>query len=511
MSASEGREGLLYGLVAYGLWGFFPVYWKQLSDVPAIQILAYRMVLSLVFIIALLLLLRRTAWIKAVARDGKTIALYFLAAVFLTFNWGTYIWAVNAGYIVETSLGYFINPLINVVLGAFFLAERPRKGQWFAIAVAACGVLFLTVQYGQPPWIALLLAMSFACYGLIKKKAKLEALEGLSLETALVFPPALGFLIYCHVQGVGALGQVSAWETTLLLGSGIATATPLIFFAQYRARRYVLARTRWRGIRFGLEPGVAGFVWRSLLHWGLTVLTAGLYWPVKTYWLEKYRTDRTFYGDQRMHQGGSWRMLIKPMLHLYLSAALLAGTIGMLIATEDPRFAPLIFLAVPWFFFGLAAWKAGSFRALTNTKTIGEARLKASPRTGRIVGIYAGGWAAMGGIFIAAGIGVSILFGIIFAATGFALENIDEDGYLTTLGNLPAFVPILFGIITYFAIFIFWGVLKEVFITLPVAQHFAETTEIENPQALLDIKQRARDEFAEAEGFADALPLGDAF
>ncbi|EAQ13139.1 uncharacterized protein DUF898 [Maritimibacter alkaliphilus HTCC2654] len=287
--------------------------------------------------------------------------------------------------------------------------------------------------------------------------------------------------------------------------------TPLIFFAQYRARRYVLARTRWRGIRFGLEPGVAGFVWRSLLHWGLTVLTAGLYWPVKTYWLEKYRTDRTFYGEQRMHQGGSWRMLIKPMLHLYLSAALLAGTIGMLIATEDPRFAPLIFIAVPWFFFGLAAWKAGSFRALTNTKTIGEARLKASPRTGRIVGIYAGGWAAMGGIFIAAGIGVSILFGIIFAATGFALENIDEDGYLTTLGNLPAFVPILFGIITYFAIFIFWGVLKEVFITLPVAQHFAETTEIENPQALLGIKQRARDEFAEAEGFADALPLGDAF
>ena len=230
-SEREGRAGLLYGVIAHGLWGFFPVYWKQLSGVASSQILAYRMVLSLVFLIFLLVALRRVAWIKPILRDGKTIALYFLAAVFLTFNWGTYIWAVNAGYIVETSLGYFINPLINVVLGAFFLAERPRKGQWFAIAVAACGVLFLTVQYGQPPWIALLLAMSFACYGLIKKKAKLEALEGLSLETALVFPPALGFLIYCHVQGVGALGQVSAWETTLLLGSGIATATPLIFFA----------------------------------------------------------------------------------------------------------------------------------------------------------------------------------------------------------------------------------------------------------------------------------------
>ena len=117
----------------------------------------------------------------------------------------------------------------------------------------------------------------------------------------------------------------------------------------------------------------------------------------------------------------------------------------------------------------------------------------------------------MGGIFVGAAIGVSILFGIIFAATGFAVDTIGEDGYLTTLGNLPAFVPILFGIITYFAIFIFWGVLKEVFITLPVAQHFAETTEIVNPQSLLTVRQRARDEFAEAEGFADALPLGDAF
>lgn len=231
MSASEGREGLLYGLVAYGLWGFFPVYWKQLSDVPAIQILAYRMVLSLVFIIALLLLLRRTAWIKAVARDGKTIAQYFLAALFLAINWGVYIWAVNAGFVVETSLGYFINPLINVVFGALFLAERPRRGQWFSIIIAALGVLFLTVQYGQPPWIALTLAVTFAIYGLIKKTARLDSLEGLSLETALLFLPALAFLGYCHASGEGAMGQVSLSQTLLLLGSGVVTATPLIFFA----------------------------------------------------------------------------------------------------------------------------------------------------------------------------------------------------------------------------------------------------------------------------------------
>lgn len=287
--------------------------------------------------------------------------------------------------------------------------------------------------------------------------------------------------------------------------------TPLIFFAQYRARRYVLARTRWRGVRFGLEPGVAGFVWRSILHWGLTVITLGLYFPVMTYKLEKYRADRTFYGDQRVEQGGSWKMLIKPMMHLYLSVLLLIVTTIVVAVTEDPRFAPFYALAVPWFVFGLAHWKAASFKALTSSKSIGEATLKSEPRTGRIIGIYAGGWAAMGGIAFGAMIVAGIVFAGIAAATGFAVESIFEGATLEDLSRLPAFVPIAFGMVAYFGIFILWGVLKEVFISLPLTQHFAETLEIENPAALSGIRQRARDEFAEAEGFADALPLGDAF
>lgn len=289
MSTRESREGLLYGVVAYGLWGFFPVYWKQLLDVPAIQILAYRMVLSLVFVIGLLLLLRRTAWIKAAARDGKTIAQYFLTALFLAVNWGVYIWAVNSGYVVETSLGYFINPLINVVFGALFLAERPRKGQWFSIAFAACGVLFLTTQYGQPPWIALTLAVTFGIYGLIKKTAKLDSLEGLSLETALLFLPALAFLGYCHANGEGALGQVSTWQTVLLLGSGVVTATPLIFFAAALRRltlmtagilQYIAPTIQFLlGVFLYQEPfGTERFIGFLFIWVGLAMFTAESIW-----------------------------------------------------------------------------------------------------------------------------------------------------------------------------------------------------------------------------------------
>lgn len=287
--------------------------------------------------------------------------------------------------------------------------------------------------------------------------------------------------------------------------------TPMIFFAQYRARRYVLARTRWRGIRFGLEPGVAGFVGRSILHWGLTVLTLGLYWPVKTYWLEKYRADRTYYGDRRMHQGGSWKMLFRPMKHIYLSVIAMLVVGALVGALEDPRFAPGLVLAAGWFLYGMAAWKAGSFKALTETKTLGDVGLRTAPSAGRVLGIYAGGLAAMAGIFMLAMFPITIIFGLLLAATGGALEVADEAGYFGTLASLPLYFSILVGLVTYFAVFVFWGVLKETFISLPLAQHFAEVTEVVNPAGLTAIHQRARDEFAEAEGFADALPLGDAF
>lgn len=284
--------------------------------------------------------------------------------------------------------------------------------------------------------------------------------------------------------------------------------TPLIFFAQYRARRYVMARTRWRGIRFGLEPGVAGFVWRSMLHWGLTVATFGLYWPVKTYWLEKYRIDRTFYGDKRMHQGGRWFMLYGATKHIFIGIAIMGAVTLLLWWQEVPSIAPLGTVGFVWMLFGFAYYKANAFKRLMESRTLGETGFKSEPRAGRVFGIYAGGSSAISGIFLGALILFGIVAGLVLAAFGFAVEQWIEG---EDLRGIPPFIPILFGIALYFGVFIFYGVLKEVFITLPIAQHFAQVTEITNPHALNEVRQRDRDEFAEAEGFADALPLGDAF
>ena len=166
--------------------------------------------------------------------------LFTASALLLSVNWFVYIWGVNAGFIVETSLGYFINPLVSVLMGVFFLGEQLRKGQWLAIALAGVGVIYLTVRYGALPWIALTLATSFALYGLIRKTAPLGSLEGLSLETALMFIPALGYLVYLESLGTAAFGHVDGLTTGLLMFAGAATAVPLLFFAA-GARRTRLA------------------------------------------------------------------------------------------------------------------------------------------------------------------------------------------------------------------------------------------------------------------------------
>lgn len=231
MERDTTRAGLLYGLGAYIIWGFFPIYWKFLDHVDSLEILAHRMTWSLVFVVGVLALRKRAAWIRALLKRPKEIVLYGSASAILAVNWGLYIWAVNAGFIVETSLGYFINPLINVVFGALFLGERPRIVQWLAIGLAATGVGYLTLVYGQPPWIALVLAVSFATYGLLKKKGSLGAVEGLTVETALLFLPALGFLVFVETTGGGAFGHSDTTTHLLLAGSGVATALPLLFFA----------------------------------------------------------------------------------------------------------------------------------------------------------------------------------------------------------------------------------------------------------------------------------------
>lgn len=225
------NKGMLYAIGAYSLWGLFPLYWKALQHVPALEILSHRMTWSLGFVLLLLILRRRWDWLKTAVHTPRTILLFVASAMLLSVNWFVYIWGVNAGFIVETSLGYFINPLVSVLMGVFFLGEQLRRGQWLAIGLAALGVLYLTLRYGALPWIALTLATSFALYGLIRKTAPLGSLEGLSLETALMFFPALGYLVYLEVTGTAAFGHVDSLTTVLLGFAGVATAVPLLLFA----------------------------------------------------------------------------------------------------------------------------------------------------------------------------------------------------------------------------------------------------------------------------------------
>lgn len=222
------RNGVIFGVAAYALWGLFPLYWPLLEPAGDLEILAHRIVWSLAVV---LVLLGATGHLSAVrGLSLRTYGLLAAGALVITVNWGTYIWAVNSGHVVETSLGYFINPLITVLLGVVILGERLRRWQWIALGIATLAVLVLTVDYGRPPWIALTLAFSFGTYGLIKKKAAVGAVESLAVETAVLFLPAGGFLLILELNGSGTFGHAS-WDTNLLLaGAGVVTAVPLLFF-----------------------------------------------------------------------------------------------------------------------------------------------------------------------------------------------------------------------------------------------------------------------------------------
>lgn len=225
------NKGIFYGIGAYVSWGILPIYWKWLHNVPAGQVLAHRMLWSLVFFAFVLAYRKQWAWIIPAFRDTRTFFTFLATACIIAVNWFVYIWAINAGHIVEASLGYFINPLVSVLFGVVLLKERLRLWQWVSIAVAAGGVLYLTISYGVLPWISLALAFSFAIYGLIKKTTQVSALQGMSLETALFFVPALVYLAFQEHAGVGAIGHAS-WITSLLLAfTGVITAVPLLLFS----------------------------------------------------------------------------------------------------------------------------------------------------------------------------------------------------------------------------------------------------------------------------------------
>ncbi|MDQ0143567.1 EamA family transporter RarD [Cupriavidus necator] len=232
--------GILYALLAYVIWGLLPLYIKSLAGIAPVEILLHRMVWSLVFLGLILAWRRQWAWLGQVARDRRLLLSFAASAALLCGNWFLYIWAVSANRVVDASLGYFINPLFSVLLGVVFLHERLRRVQWLAIAVAAAGVAWLTVAAGQLPWIALGLAASFGGYGLLRKTGALGALEGLSLETLLLFPLAAAALGWLFATGEDSFTHAAPGTQWLLMLAGPVTAVPLLFFAA-GARRIPLS------------------------------------------------------------------------------------------------------------------------------------------------------------------------------------------------------------------------------------------------------------------------------
>jgi chloramphenicol-sensitive protein RarD len=225
---SQARTGFVAGVAAYLLWGLFPLYWPLLKPARPAEILAHRIVWSIVVVAAVLAATSGFRWARSLGR--RRTLLLALAAALITVNWGVYIYGVNSGHVVETSLGYFINPLVTVALAVTLLRERLRPAQWAAVATGALAVLVLAVDYGRPPYIALTLAFSFALYGFVKRQVGIDGAQSLAVETGFLFLPALGYLVFLGATGDGTFTSEGAGHAALLAGGGIATAIPLILF-----------------------------------------------------------------------------------------------------------------------------------------------------------------------------------------------------------------------------------------------------------------------------------------
>lgn len=234
------NHGVVYALAAYVIWGLFPLYFKALEQVPSLQILAHRMAWSLLFVALLLAALRRWSWMRLLREQPALLARFALSAMLLSGNWGIYIWAVNSNHVVDASLGYYINPLVNVALGSVLLHERLRGLQWVALAIAAMGVTVMAIEVGHVPWISLSLALTFDSYALLRKTAPLGALEGLAVETAVLFPLAIAYLFYLSALGMNAFATADPSTRWLLVAAGPITTIPLLLFAA-GARRMSMA------------------------------------------------------------------------------------------------------------------------------------------------------------------------------------------------------------------------------------------------------------------------------
>lgn len=285
------NKGILNGVIAYALWGFFPVYWKLLHDVPAPQLLGHRIGWSFLLLVAVILITRQWSNFRS-AVNARVLRVYFIAAILIGINWLLYVWAVNAGFIVETSLGYFINPLLSVLMGVLFLRERLRAAQWIPVILAAIGVAYLTIVYGRLPWIALSLAFSFGFYGLTKKLAPLGSLYGLTLETGILFLPAVIYLGITQANGTGAFLHSGVTADLLMIGAGVVTTIPLLLFAS-AAKQIPLSMI---GILQYLAPTIqlliGVFVYKeSFDHTRL--IGFGIVWlALVIFWVENYLSKR---------------------------------------------------------------------------------------------------------------------------------------------------------------------------------------------------------------------------
>lgn len=236
---SESVLGVIYAGAAFLIWGLAAVYWKELRSVPPLEIIAHRVAWSFLFLLPLIVLQHQWAEFVAILKKPQMLLILLLTAILVGTNWLIYVWAVNNNHLLQASLGYYINPLVNVVLGMVFLKERLRPSQIIAVLLATAGVLYLTVQYGQFPWIAISLAMSFGLYGLIRKVAPASSLVGLTVETLLLSLPAIGYLIYLDIKGTGSVFRVSLNLDLLLIGCAPLTAVPLLFFTAGAKRLYL--------------------------------------------------------------------------------------------------------------------------------------------------------------------------------------------------------------------------------------------------------------------------------
>ena len=260
--AAEDRSGLIAGIAAFGTWGLIPLYWKLLTNLAASEILAHRFVWTTLFLVALLSWQQRWPEVREATRSRRALLYCLASGVAISVNWLVFIWAVNVGRVIETSLGYFMTPLVNVLFGATFLRERLTRWQFVSVLLALAGVLNLTFGYGRFPWLAITLCVSFGLYGLLRKQSGVRPIPGLFLETTLLTPLAAAYLVYLQRAGTGALVS-AAWPMVLLLVStGIVTGLPLVWFG-HAARKLRLTTL---GFLQYLSPSCSFFLGVFLYH-----------------------------------------------------------------------------------------------------------------------------------------------------------------------------------------------------------------------------------------------------